>query len=164
MVERWLWFYVNLFVNIRKIVKNFYSALYTSSVNSAKFLKWNHPPDDLYNPSLLSTNILLNMRRSRKICRMGVQLWRVFLFCFYLFFFVFFWWGERGSWYHHKRANISPPAKHHLNCVSLACNDDPTLNAGLVALWFFRGSRPILLETLLFFVIFCMVGLPLFGK
>ena len=32
--------------------------------------------------------------------------------------------------------------------------DGLTLNAGLVALWFFRGSRPVLLETPTLFVIF----------
>ena len=31
-------------------------------------------------------------------------------------------------------AIIGPPAKRHLNCVSLAADDCPTLNAGLVAL------------------------------
>ena len=31
-------------------------------------------------------------------------------------------------------ASIGPPTKRHLNGVSLAADDDPTLNAGLVAL------------------------------
>ena len=44
------------------------------------------------------------------------QLWH---FCV---FFFFSWWGERGSKYiyHLKRTIIGPPAKRHLNDVSLA--------------------------------------------
>ena len=34
--------------------------------------------------------------------------------------------------------------------VSLAWQCSPTLNAGLEALWFFRGSRSVLLENLIF--------------
>ena len=32
----------------------------------------------------------------------------------------------------------------HLNGVCWWADDGPTLNASLVALWFFRGSRPVL--------------------
>ena len=46
---------------------------------------------------------------------------------------------------HLKRAIIVPPAKRHLNGVSLAGRWWQTLNASFVALWFSRGSGPILL-------------------
>ena len=39
------------------------------------------------------------------------------------------------------RAIIDLPAKRHLNGVSLAGDDDQSLNAGLVALWFSWGIR-----------------------
>ena len=37
---------------------------------------------------------------------------------------------------------MKSPTKCHLYGFSLAANDGQTLNAGLVALWFFRGSGP----------------------
>ena len=40
-------------------------------------------------------------------------------------------WGEGGIKYHYKQAIIGPPAKRHLNGVSLRADNDPTLNAGL---------------------------------
>ena len=39
-------------------------------------------------------------------------------------------------------------------------DDGPTLNAGLVALWFFRGSGPVLLKKPWFFVIFQGIQTP----
>ena len=42
------------------------------------------------------------------------------------------------------RSIIGPAVKHH--CVSWQANNGPTLNAGLVALQFFRGSAPVLLR------------------
>ena len=42
--------------------------------------------------------------------------------------------GEGGSKYHYKRAIIGPPAKRHLMAFRWRADDDPTLNAGLVAL------------------------------
>ena len=50
----------------------------------------------------------------QKVFSEGVQFW----LC--LFLFLFSWWGQRGSKYHYKRPTIGPPAKHHLNSVSLA--------------------------------------------
>ena len=84
-----------------------------------------------------------NMLGSRKFCQRGGQLWSVFLFCFGLM---------RGSKYHYKQAIIHPPGKRHLNGFSLRQADDgPTigqiLNAGLVALWIFRRSRPVFAKT-----------------
>ena len=56
--------------------------------------------------------------------------------------------------YHYKqRAIIDPPAKRHLMAFHWRADDDPTLNAGLVTLQFFRGSALVLLESPLFFVI-----------
>ena len=57
----------------------------------------------------------------------GVQLWLR----------VLSWWGERGCKYHYMQAIIGP-----------------TLNAGLVALWFYRGSGPVLLRNLYILMIF----------
>ena len=50
-------------------------------------------------------------------------------------FQFFSWWGERGS-------------KYHFISMLFCCqsNDGPTVNAGMVALWFFRGSGPVLLR------------------
>ena len=43
-------------------------------------------------------------------------------------------------------------------------DDDPTLNAGLVVFENFRGSGPVLLEILCFFVIFQVGGCPPSGS
>ena len=53
-----------------------------------------------------------------------------------------------------KLAFIGPPAKRHLNDVSLA------LDTGLVALWFFRGSGPVLLRIPIFLWLFKGGGGP----
>ena len=53
--------------------------------------------------------------RIQKVLPEGVQLWQRFSSSF------FYWWEGRGSKYHNMRANIVPPAKRHLNGVSLAC-------------------------------------------
>ena len=42
-------------------------------------------------------------------------------------------WGERGSNYHFKWAIFGPPAKRHLNGISLGGDDGPILNVGLNA-------------------------------
>ena len=68
------------------------------------------------------------LSKSRKFYQRGLTLTMFFLFLFFLS-----WWRERRSKYHHKRANIGPSAKQHLII-------------GLVTLWFFRGSVPVLLE------------------
>ena len=71
----------------------------------------------------------------------GVQLW--------LFFVFFLVWSK----YHYKRTIIGPQAKRHFNGVSLACRWWPNIESGLVALWLFRGSGPVLLRnpTFLYF-------------
>ena len=82
-----------------------------------------------------------DMRGSRnfiqKVFSEGVKLW--------LRFFL--------SWCHYKRAIIAPPAERHLN--SWRDDGGPSLNADLVALWFYRGSRPVLLRYPIFFLWFC---------
>ena len=45
----------------------------------------------------------------------------------------------RGSYYQYKRAIIGPAAKRHLNGVSLAADDGPTVNGDLI----FQG-RPLI--------------------
>ena len=68
---------------------------------------------------------------------------------------VFFIVDEGGSKYHHKRAIDGPPAKIHLNGVSLACQyDAPKLNAGLVAFQGFQGIRTSIAKKPYIFVIF----------
>ena len=52
------------------------------------------------------------------------------------FFFFFSWWGEGWSKYHYKRAITGPPAKCHWMAFHWQDDDCPTLNAGVVALWF----------------------------
>ena len=58
---------------------------------------------------------------------------------------------EDPSEYFYKWAIIDPPAKRHLNGILLAADNGPKLNAGLVVLWFFKGSRPVLLRNPIFF-------------
>ena len=48
---------------------------------------------------------------------------------------------ESGSKYHLKRTNVGPPAKRHLNGVSLACILWSTLNAGFIALRIFENFK-----------------------
>ena len=48
---------------------------------------------------------------------------------------------DEGSKYYSKRAIIGPQAKRHYMAFQSQANGGPALNAGLVALLFFRGSR-----------------------
>ena len=64
----------------------------------------------------------------RGLCE-GVQ-----IFCLFVCLFFLVDEGKGGSKYHYKRAIMCPLAK--------AADDSPTLNAGLLASWFFRGSGP----------------------
>ena len=82
--------------------------------------------------------------RIQKVLSEGDQLWQHF----------FNWWGEGGSKYHYKRAIIGPPAKRHLNGVSLACRWWPNIECWLEWFVIFRGSGPILLRNPLFWWIF----------
>ena len=79
--------------------------------------------------------------RIQKVLSEGVQLWQVF-------FLV--WWGEEGSKYHSKRTIISPPAKRHLNGVSLACRWWLYIECGLGSVLFLRGSGLVLLRNPIF--------------
>ena len=64
---------------------------------------------------------------------------------------LFSWWGEEGSKYHYQRSIIGPPAKRHLNGVSLACRCWPNLECWLDSFVIFRGSGPVLLLDTLYF-------------
>ena len=67
-------------------------------------------------------------------------------------FFFLSWWGEWGSKYHYKRAIIRPPGKKPFKwCFTGVLMMAPNWIAGLVALWFFRGSEPELLKKKLYF-------------
>ena len=76
-----------------------------------------------------------NMRGSRrKVWSEGVQLWQRFFFVYF-----FSWWGIEDP-------NIpinGPPLVRQQNAIEMAfrwrADAGPTLNAGLVALWFFQG-------------------------
>ena len=70
------------------------------------------------------------------------------------FWFLFFIWLLRGGriLISLKWVIIDPPAKRHLNGVSLGCRWWLTLNAGLVALQFIRESGPLLLRNHMFVI------------
>ena len=75
----------------------------------------------------------------QKVCQRGPNYENiVFVCCF------FGWWGKEGSRHHYKRAIIGLPAN------LLACRCSPNIECWLgtmfVALWFFRGSGPVLLR------------------
>ena len=57
----------------------------------------------------------------------------------------------RGYKYHYKRATIGPSAKRNLMAFRWRANGRPTLNAGLVALRFYRESGPVLQRNPIFF-------------
>ena len=52
------------------------------------------------------------------------------------------WWAKRGSKYHYKLAIIDPPAKRHLNGVSLACRCWPKIESWFGSFEIFQGSGP----------------------
>ena len=66
----------------------------------------------------------------------------------------FSWWGEEGSKYHSKRTMIRPPAKHHLNDVSLACRWWPNIECWLGSYVFFQGIRTNIAKKPYMYVIF----------
>ena len=67
-----------------------------------------------------------------------------FLLCFLS------WWGESRSKYHYKWAFICPPAKHHLNGVSLAGRCWPYIKCLFGSFVISQGSGPILLKNIYF--------------
>ena len=115
-----------------------------------------------------------NMRGSRKFCQRGSNYDGVFLFacclffccccccffCLFVCFFFFFFFGGGGRVVNEGREDpnttISGPiSARQRNAIYMAfhwrANDGPlTLNAGLVVLWLFRGSGPLLLGNLYF--------------
>ena len=68
--------------------------------------------------------------RIQKILSEEVQLWQ---------YFFFSWWGVWGSKYHYKWAIISPPAKRHLNGISLASWCWPNIKCWLGSFVIFQG-------------------------
>ena len=69
--------------------------------------------------------------------------------------FSFSWWGEGGFKYHHdKRAIIGPPAKRHLNGVSLAWWWWPNIECWLCSFVIFLGIRTSFAKKPYIFVIF----------
>ena len=83
---------------------------------------------------------------SLKFCDRGSNFNNVFfvvLFCCCIFFCR---WGDRWSKYYYKLATICPSAKRHLNGASLVCEWWPNMDADWEALWFFRGSGPVVLR------------------
>ena len=74
--------------------------------------------------------------------------------------FFFSWWDEGGSKYHYKWAIIGPPAKRHLNGVSLVCWWWPNIECWLGSFVIFRGSRPVLLRNPIFLWFFRVVRTP----
>ena len=84
----------------------------------------------------------IHMRRSRKFCQESN--------CDNVFFS---WWGvgefKIPLWADHHR-----PASETLMAFRWRADDGLTLNAGLVALWFFRGSGPILQRVPIFLYFF----------
>ena len=77
----------------------------------------------------ISTLYIGLMRRSSKFCQRGSIFDNVF----------FSWWGDRGSKYHYKWAIIGPPAKRHLNGVSLAGRWLPNIECWLFSFVIFQG-------------------------
>ena len=75
------------------------------------------------------------------------------------FCFCFSWGGERQSKYHYNWAIIGPPAKRHLNGISLTSHWRH-FESGLVALWFFKESGPVLLRNIIFLCFFRGSGPP----
>ena len=71
--------------------------------------------------------------RIQKVLSEGSNFVNVFFLLFFVCLLLFFLGRMK---YHYKRTIIGPPAKRHLNGVSLAADDGPTMNAGLVALRF----------------------------
>ena len=76
--------------------------------------------------------------RIQKVLPEGVQLWQRFFFLM------------RGKRIQKKRAIIGPPAKRHLNGVSLAGRWWPNMEFWLCSFVIFRGSTPVLIRNPLF--------------
>ena len=77
---------------------------------------------------------------------------------FFIFFHCFSWWGERGSKYHYKCAIIGPPAKLHLNGVSLAGLWRPNIERWLGSFVILQGIQPSIAKKPL--ILWFFVGVP----
>ena len=78
------------------------------------------------------------------------------------FFLCLFCREERRSKYHNMRANIGPPAKRHLNGVSLTCRWLPNIERWLGSLVLFQGIRTSIAMKPHIFLIFQRGPDPLF--
>ena len=94
---------------------------------------------------------------------MNDQIKRLFLARADSFFFCccfFSWWWYKGSKCRFKLAIIRPPAKRHLNGVSLACRWWPNIECYLGSLVPFQGIRTSIAMKPYIFVIFQGVLIP----
>ena len=82
---------------------------------------------------LFCTLIITSCAESESFVRGGPTLTHPFSICS--------WWVEEGSKYHYKRATIGPPAKRHLNGVSLACQWWSNIECWLGSFVIFLGVR-----------------------
>ena len=90
--------------------------------------------------------------RIQKVLSEGVQIWWGFLFLYIHFFSS---WGDRGSKYHYQWAIIGPPAKLHLNGVSLAGRRWPNIECWRQGSFvIFQGTRTSIAKKHYIFVIF----------
>ena len=86
------------------------------------------------------------MRGSRKFCQRGALT---------MFSFSFFsWWGEGGNKCYYKRAIIGPPAKPHLNGISLVSRWWPNIECWLGSFVIFQGIGTSFAKKPYIFVIF----------
>ena len=103
---------------------------------------------ELMGASLIPAFTLICAITVQKILSEGVPFWHLF------FFLVDEGWENPILKYHYKRAIISPPAKRHLNGVSLACWWWPNIECWLGSLVIFRGIWTRIAKNLYTFVIF----------
>ena len=77
---------------------------------------------------------------------------------FFFIFFIFSWWGQRGSKYQYKWAIFGPPAKHHLNGVSLMGRCWPNIECWLGRFVVLQGMWTSIVKKPYIFVIFHQRG------
>ena len=102
------------------------------------------PEDHCLTSKGLPDGFFLTHARIQTVLPEGVQLWQRF---FKLM-------RGGGSKYHFKRAIIGPPAKRHLNGVSLACRCWPNIECWLGSFVIFQGIRTSIAKKPFIFVIF----------
>ena len=86
----------------------------------------------------------------------AVRIFHIFKFGYHTLIKIFFMRGSRKFFYEGKEDlnSTRPSSARQRNAIEMAfrwqADDGPTLKAGLVALCFFRGSRPVLLRKPIF--------------